>query len=406
MGFFSLKRLVFVVLLLAVAGGAYWKFGVPGAQVADQPRAEGKGEGGKGKGGFGKGGKGGAGKGSGIVPVLVATVEQKSIPVRVDGIGNVEPFLSVQIKPRVDGQIVEVNFKEGQEVRQGEVLFRIDPRPYEAAVKQAEANALRDKAQAERARAQEVRYKELLAKSFISPDGYAQIQTNAQSADAVALASQAAVENTKVQLDYTVIRSPIDGYVGRVLLQRGNIARAADPNFIALINQVRPIYVSFAVPEKYLSEIRGRMKTGRLSVEAVASDSKKPVVGQLAFIDNTVDQSTGTIKLRAQFPNSDNVLWPGQFANVSVRLYDESDALVVPARAVQNGPEGQYVFVVKDDNAVEVRPVNVSRNDGDSAIVGKGLQKGERVVTQGQLRLAPGSRVTIQGSPAAVSSAG
>lgn len=385
-----------MVLLLAVAGGAYWKFGAGGGSLAEEPRADGKG---KGK------GKGGAAKGSGIVPVLVAEVEQKSIPVRVDGIGNVEPFLSVQIKPRIDGQITEVNFKEGQEVRQGEVLFRIDPRPYEAAVKQAEANALRDKAQADRARAQEVRYKELLEKSFISPDGYAQIQTNAQSAEAVAQASQAAVDNAKVQFDYTVIRSPIDGYVGRVLLQRGNIARAADPNFIALINQVRPIYVTFGVPEKYLSEIRGRMKSGLLSVEAVASDSKKPVAGKLAFIDNTVDQSTGTIKLRAEFANSDNVLWPGQFANVSVRLYDENDALVVPSRAVQNGPDGQFVFVVKDDNAVEVRPVTVSRNDGDNVIVGKGVQKGERVVIQGQLRLAPGTRVTIQGSPAAVSSA-
>jgi multidrug efflux system membrane fusion protein len=321
------------------------------------------------------------------------------VPVRIDAIGNVEPYLSVQLKPRIDGQIVEVNFKEGQEVRKGEVLFRIDPRPYEAVMKQAQANAARDRAQAERARSQDTRYKELLSKNFISADGYAQIQTNAQSADAVALASEAAVENAKVQLDYTTIRSPIDGYVGRVLLQQGNIARAADPNAIALINQVRPIYVTFAVPEKHLSDIRTRMKSGRLVVDAVPSDSSRTISGQLAFIDNAVDQTTGTIKLRAQFANVDNVLWPGQFANVSVRLYDESDALVLPSRAVQNGPEGQFVFVVKDDMTVEVRPVTIARNEGELAIAAKGVQKGERVVTQGQLRLAPGSRVSIAAGP-------
>jgi multidrug efflux system membrane fusion protein len=390
MRFLSLKRLVFLVLLVAIAGGVYLKVNTgAGDTRADEPKSKGK-EG---------GGKGAAGKGGLAVSVQVATVEQKSVPVRIDAIGNVEPYLSVQLKPRIDGQIVEVNFKEGQEVRKGEVLFRIDPRPYEAVMKQAQANAARDRAQAERARSQDTRYKELLSKNFISADGYAQIQTNAQSADAVALASEAAVENAKVQLDYTTIRSPIDGYVGRVLLQQGNIARAADPNAIALINQVRPIYVTFAVPEKHLSDIRTRMKSGRLVVDAVPSDSSRTISGQLAFIDNAVDQTTGTIKLRAQFANVDNVLWPGQFANVSVRLYDESDALVLPSRAVQNGPEGQFVFVVKDDMTVEVRPVTIARNEGELAIVAKGVQKGERVVTQGQLRLAPGSRVSIAAGP-------
>jgi multidrug efflux system membrane fusion protein len=390
MRFLSLKRLVFLILLVVVAGGVYLKVNTgAGDTRADEPKSKAK----------GGSSKGAAGKGGLAVSVQVATVEQKSVPVRIDAIGNVEPYLSVQLKPRIDGQIVEVNFKEGQEVRKGEVLFRIDPRPYEAVMKQAQANAARDRAQAERARSQDTRYKELLSKNFISADGYAQIQTNAQSADAVALASEAAVENAKVQLDYTTIRSPIDGYVGRVLLQQGNIARAADPNAIALINQVRPIYVTFAVPEKHLSDIRTRMKSGRLVVDAVPSDSSRTISGQLAFIDNAVDQTTGTIKLRAQFANVDNVLWPGQFANVSVRLYDESDALVLPSRAVQNGPEGQFVFVVKDDMTVEVRPVTIARNEGELAIAAKGVQKGERVVTQGQLRLAPGSRVSIAAGP-------
>jgi multidrug efflux system membrane fusion protein len=379
MRFLSVKRLIFVVLLAAVAAGVYVKIGT-GTPAAEPPGR----------------------RGPAAVQVTVATVEQKSVPMRVEGIGNVEAFTSVQIKVRVDGQITEVNFKEGQEVRQGDVLFRIDPKPYEAAVKQAEANAARDRTQLERARAQDARFKELLEKGFVSADGYAQIQTNAQSAEAVALASQAAVENVKVQYEYTTIRSPIDGFVGKVLLQRGNIARAADPNSIALINQVHPIYVSFAVPEQRLAEIRSRMKAGLLAVEAVPSDAKgKAISGKLVFVDNAVDQTTGTIKLRAQFENLDNALWPGQFANVSVKLFDESAALVVPSRAVQTGPNGQFVFVVKADMTVEVRPVTVARNDGDVAIVASGVQKDERVVTQGQLRLAPGSRVAIATEPAA-----
>jgi membrane fusion protein, multidrug efflux system len=397
MAFFSVKRLIFLVVLLVLAAGVYWKLGNVG--VSDTPAAEPAAKGGKGGKGFGKGG---AGKGGGgPVPVNVAVVEQKSVPVRVDGIGNVEAFTSVQIKARVDGQIVDVNFKEGQEVKHGQVLFRIDPRPYEAALKQAQAAAARDRATLERARAQEARYKDLLEKKFVSPDGYAQILTNAQTAEAVAQSTEATVENAKVQVDYTTIRAPINGFVGKVLLQRGNIARAADPNAIAVINQVRPIYVTFAVPEKYLADIRSRMKTGLLAVEAIPSDSKKTVSGKLVFVDNAVDQSTGTIKLRAEFPNTDNVLWPGQFANVSVRLFDERDALVVPSRAVQTGPNGQFVFVVKPDMTAEVRPVTVERNDGELAIVSKGLQKEERVVTQGQLRLAPGTRVAIAGDPAA-----
>jgi multidrug efflux system membrane fusion protein len=391
MRIFSVKRLIFLCLLTAVGVGVYFMFNDGRVDTrAEEPKGKGKG-----------GGKGFAGKGGGgPVLVHVANVEQKSVPVRVDAIGNVEAFTTVQIKARVDGQMVDVNFREGQDVKQGDILFRIDQRPYVAALKQAEAAAARDKAQFERAKAQDERYKELLAKNFVSQDGYAQFRTNAMTADAIAQVSEATVENAKVQLDYTVIRSPIDGYVGRVLLQRGNIVRAADPNPIAIINQVRPIYVTFAVPERHLSDIRLRMKSGLLSVEVMPSDAKKPVTGKLAFIDNTVDQSTGTIKLRAQFDNGDNVLWPGQFANVSMKLYDEGDALVVPSRAVQNGPNGQFVFVVKDDMTVDVRPVIVARTDGNVTILVKGVQKNERVVTQGQLRLAPGARVSI--SPEAV----
>ncbi len=389
----SAKRLVLIVLLAAVGGGAYYYFSYAPAQVGTSAKAEGKGE--KGKGGP---------RSDRVEPVAMATVEQKSVPVRIEGIGNVEAYTFVQIKSRVDGQIIAVNFKEGQEVKKGEVLFRIDPRPYEAALHAAEASLARDKASADRALAQEVRQKELLDKQFISADGYSQFRTNAQTALAAIKSSEAAVENAQVQVDFTTIRSPITGYVGKVQLQLGNIARAADVNPIAIINQVHPIYVTFAVPEQRLSEIRGHMKSGLLSVEAVPSDSKgKPVGGKLVFIDNAVDQTTGTIKLRAQFENLDNALWPGQFANVSVKLNDDTAALVIPGRAIQTGPNGQFVFVVKPDMTAEIRPVKVARNEGDLAIVGQGLQKDERVVIEGQLRLTQGTKVSSANGRAAKS---
>jgi len=394
------KRMIFVVLIIAVGAGMYVYRGdiFPGSQTAQAP-ADGA-KGGAGKGGAAKGGagKGAAGKGGAAVPVLVAVVEQRSMPVKVDAIGNVEAFTAVAIKARVDGQITEVNFREGQEVKQGEVLFRIDPGPYAAALRQAEAAAARDRATFQRAKQQDDRYKELLEKKFVSADGYSQFKTNAETAEAVAAASQAAVENAKVQFEYTTIRSPISGFAGKILLQRGNIARAADPNPLANINQVRPIYVTFAVPEQRLAEVRSRMGSTLLAVEATPSDAKdgKRAVGKLVFIDNSVDLSTGTIKLKAQFDNTDNALWPGQFAQVSMRLFDQSDALVVPAQAVQTGPNGQFVFVVKADETVEVRPVTIARTDGDKSIVASGLQKDERVVTQGQLRLANGTRVSVK----------
>jgi multidrug efflux system membrane fusion protein len=398
MGVLTIKRLVFLVLILALGAGYYVYQGgfnsnaKDGAVTAEEGGKGGKGgKGGPGKGGAGKGGGGGA------VPVTAALVEQRSMPVKLEAIGNVEAYTAVAIKVRVDGQITEVNFKEGQEVKQGEVLFKIDQGPYMAALKQAEGTAARDRATYERARQQDTRNKELMDQKFISPDGYAQFQTNAQTAEAVAAASQAAVENARVQFEYTTIRAPITGYAGKILLQKGNIARAADPNPIANINQVHPIYVTFAVPEQRLAEIRSRKGSSLLQVEAVPSDAKdgKRSVGKLVFIDNAVDLSTGTIKLKAEFENKDNALWPGQFAQVSMRLFDQADALVVPAKAVQTGPNGQFVFVVKPDSSVEVRPVTITRTDGDFSIVATGLKKDEQVVTQGQLRLANGTRVSV-----------
>lgn len=329
-------------------------------------------------------------------PVSVAMVEQHTVPVRIQAIGNVEAYSTVALKARVDGQIVEVNFKEGQEVRKGAALFKIDSRPFEATLRQAQANLMRDTAQKEQARSQERRYQELLQKNFVSKEAYAQIRTNADTAEATVLASKAAAENAKLQLEYCTIRSPIDGFVGKVMLQIGNMVKANDTNPLVIINQVRPIYVNFAVPEQSLSAIRSYMAKGQLSVEALPPNSvNAPATGTLSFVDNAVDATTGTIKLKAVFPNKDNGLWPGQFVSTSLKLYDQKDALVVPAQAVQTGPNGQYAYVVKPDMTVEMRTVEVDRNDGADVIIAKGLRKGEQVVVTGQLRLAPGAKITI-----------
>jgi membrane fusion protein, multidrug efflux system len=338
-------------------------------------------------------------KGPPAVPVAVAPVAQETVPMRLAAIGNVEAYQTVALKARVDGQIVEVNFREGAAVKKGDVLFRIDPRPYQAALRQAEANALRDSAARNQARSQDRRYQELLEKNFVSKEAYAQIRTNAETADATARASQAALENTRLNLEYCTIRSPLDGFVGKVLLQAGNMVRANDANPLVVINQVRPIYVNFALPEQSLAEVRKYQGRGPLAVEVAEPAAR----GQLIFIDNAVDPSTGTIRLRAQFDNDDAQLWPGQFVNVSVRLYDQNDALLVPAQAVQTGPDGQYVYVVGDDLVADVRMIKVERTDGERAVVASGLAKGERVVTRGQLRLGPKTRVQIGKTPAEAS---
>ena len=335
-------------------------------------------------------------KGPAAVPVAVANVTKENVSVRLSAIGNVEAYSTVALKARVDGQIIEVNFKEGAPVKKGNVLFRIDPRPYEATLRQAEANALRDAAARDQARSQERRYQELLDKNFISKEAYAQIRTNAETASAVAKASQAALENARLNLEYCTIRSSLDGFVGKVLLQAGNLVKANDVNPLVVINQVRPIYVNFAVPEQNLPEVRKYMAEGPLEVEVLPADpAQAHPKGRLVFVDNAVDPSTGTIRLRAQFDNNDALLWPGQFVNVSVRLYEEPDAVVIPSTAVQTGPEGQYVYVISGEMTAELRRIGVKRTDGERAIVAQGLQPGERVVTRGQLRLGPKVRVQI-----------
>jgi len=336
--------------------------------------------------------------GSPAVPVSVAVAVERNMPVAVRAIGNIDPYSTVAIKARVDGQIVKVNFHQGQAVHKGEVLFQLDARPFEAALRQAEANFARDKASRDQAHSQERRYHDLLEKHFVSKEAYAQIRTAQETAEASLMASQAAVETARINLQYCTIRSPIDGYVGRIMLQLGNLVKANDTNPLVVINQVQPIYATFAVPEQRLAEIRRHMAAGPLTV-TVAGPGRHggPIAtGHLVFVDNAVDVSTGTIKLRAQFDNRDLALWPGQFVNVNLRLYEQKNAIVVPSIAVQTGPQGEFVFVVKPDFTTEVREVTVARTEGDLAVVAKGLVKGEQVVTRGQLRLSPGTRVVVR----------
>jgi len=329
------------------------------------------------------------------VPVSVGTVVRKAVPVNLTAVGNVEPYTSVAVKARVDGQILSVAFKEGDEVKKDALLFEIDPRPFQVALQQAQANLKKDKALLDHAIEQEVRYKDLLEKKFISPDAYDQVRTNRDAAAATVAADEAAIQSAKLSLDYCTIRSPVTGYAGRILIQQGNLVKANDTNPLVTINQVVPVYVAFSVPEQNIGDIRKYQAAGDLHVRVVPGESTHPTIaGKLASLDNSADPATGTIRLRAEFANQDKALWPGQFVNVVLTLHEQPDAIVTPSTALQNGPNGQYVFIVKPDATVELRDVKVARIEGDETVVASGLEPGDKVVIAGQLRLAPGVRIT------------
>ncbi|TMH32994.1 MAG: efflux RND transporter periplasmic adaptor subunit [Betaproteobacteria bacterium] len=275
-------------------------------------------------------------------------------------------------------------------------VFEIDPRGFAAALKQAQANLAKDKALLDRAVEQEKRYKDLLGKNFISPDAYEQVRTNMETAAATVRADEAGIENARLSLEYCTIRAPVTGYAGRIQIQQGNLVKANDTNPLVTINQVVPIYTTFSVPEQSLADIRKYQTDGELKVQAAfANSTRAPISGKLSFIDNTADATTGTIRLKAEFANTDKALWPGQFVNVVLTLYEQKDAIVTPSAAIQSGPSGQYVYVVKPDQTVELRTIKVARSEGDDTVIASGLQAGEQVVTVGQLRLAPGSRVNV-----------
>lgn len=344
-----------------------------------------------------RGAQGRAGRSGEAVPVLAATAQQKVVPIQIRAVGNVEAYSTVSIKSQVTGVLNEAHFKEGQDVKKGQLLFTIDPRPLEAALKQAEATLARDFAQVQNAREQARRYAELVKKQYVSREQYDQIRANADAAEAIVLADQAAVENAKVQLSYCYIYSPMPGRVGTLLVNEGNLVRVNDGAPLVVINQLTPIYVTFSVPEQNLEDVKRHMATGKLKVDArFPSDEGQPETGTLSFVDNAVDRSTGTVKLKAEFANATRRLWPGQFVNVALILASQPDAVVIPSEAVQVGPEGQHVFVIKPDKQVEVRPVVVGPTNEGEAVIVKGLAPGEQIVREGQFLLGPGSRVEIR----------
>ena len=399
------RSLWFLAFLLVVGGFAgfqqYQSWSLNKPQDGSQPGSGPTGSASQGRAGGGRSGGGQA------VPVVAATAVQKAIPIQIHAVGNVEAYTTVSVKSQVTGVLTQAHFKEGQDVKKGQLLFTIDPRPFEAALKQAEANLARDTAQVRNLREQVRRYAELVEKQYVSREQYDQIKTNADAAEAVVDADKAAVENARVQLSYCYIYSPVNGRVGSLLVNEGNLVRVNDGAPLVVINQLTPINVTFAIPEQHLAEIKRRMASGRLIVAAkFPSDEGRPEEGFLAFVDNAVDRTTGTIKLKAEFQNRDRRLWPGQFINVALTLTTQGEAVVVPSEAIQVGPEGQYVFVIKQDRRVEMRPITIGQTQEGEAVIAKGLTAGEQVVREGQFLLGPGSRVDIKQEAKSVDASG
>lgn len=332
------------------------------------------------------------------VPVTVASVVQRTVPVQVRAIGNVEAYSTVGVKSQVNGQLIGVHFTEGQDVKQGQLLFTLDPSSFAADLKRAQANLIQDEAKARNAQVEAVRYGKLVQEGVVAKEQADQVQTNYEALQAAVNADKAAVDYYKVQLAYTKIYSPLVGRTGSLKLHLGNVVKANADDAMIIINQVEPIYVDFSVPQQSLPEIKEYSAGGKLKVEAaIPTQEDRPEVGTLSFIDNTVDLNTGTIKLKGTFVNQARRLWPGQFVNVAVTLTEKPNAIVVPSQAIQTGQQGPYVFVIRPDLTAESRLVSTGRNIDGQVVVEKGLQPGEKVVTDGQIRLVPGSKVEIKG---------
>jgi len=327
-------------------------------------------------------------------PVVVAAATQRDIPLEVKTVGTVEAYSNVQVKSMIAGEITKEGFTEGQDVRRGDLLFVIDPRPYQAALAQAQGNLERDLANEANARSQATRYAALFKEGVVSREQYDQVTTAADALKQAVEADRAAVETAKVNLTYTTIYSPLDGRTGNLMVHRGNVVKANDITILT-INQVQPIYATFSVPEMYLPEIKRAQASRKLPVMVRVPNEPKAAEGVLTFIDNTVDPATGTIKLKATFANHDRRLWPGQFADVSLTLSTDKNAVLIPSAAVQTGQNGQYVFVVTPDNTAELRNVKVSRVVGSDSVITSGVRAGEQVVTDGQVRLTPGKKVAL-----------
>jgi membrane fusion protein, multidrug efflux system len=339
-------------------------------------------------------------------PVVAVVVQQKDIPLQIHAIGSVEAFSNVSVKTQVTGELMGVHFKEGQAVTKGQLLFTLDKRPFEATLSQAQANLARDKAQAENARAQAKRYESLFRTGVVSKEETDQIEATAQALEAAVAADEAAIQNARVQLAYCSIYSPINGRTGTLMIHQGNMIKANDTPFLVSINQIEPIYVTFTVPEESLAQIKRYSAGKALQVLAeIPNDDRGPALGKLSFIDNSVDSTTGTIKLKGEFANRDHRLWPGQFVDVALNLADQHNAIVVPSQALQNGQSGPFVFVVKPDMTAEKRDVVVDRSGDGQAVISKGLQPGEQVIIDGQLRVVPGGKVALKTTDAPASTA-
>jgi multidrug efflux system membrane fusion protein len=376
-----MKRALIVIVFLAVLGGAgvaYENFHLA-AQPKQAPRAP------------------------QAVPVVMTVVTRKPVPVRLEAIGTVQPVATVVVKSRIDGQIVKVPVRDGQEVKAGDTLFVLDSRAAEAQARQAEAQLARDRAQFANAKREAERQAQLVSKNYTAAATYDTAQTNAATFEATVRADEAALENMKVQITYYTISTPIDGRVGAVLLKAGNNVKANDTITLATVNQLHPIYVAFSLPQNQLPAVRQASAGRDLAVTALPPGDGGPMEqGKLAFIDNAVDATTGTITLKGIFDNSKDRLWPGQFVNVALTLRVEPDALVIPTQAVQVGQNGSYVYVVKADKTAEPRDITVGRAIGGESVIAKGLAEGEQVVVDGQLRLTKGTLVeTRPPAPAA-----
>ncbi len=338
-----------------------------------------------------------AGFGQQTVPVLVAKAEQKTVATRLHAIGRVEAYSTVNIKAQLDGVITEVHFKEGQDVKRGDLLFVIDPRPFEAALLQAQANLARDQAKEAQSTTDEKRYAYLLKQKVGSQQQYDQAHATAAADNAAVAADEAEVQTAKLNLAYTTIRAPIDGRTGNLLVHQGNLVKNNADTPLVVINQISPVYVDFSVPEQSLPDVRRSMSERTPPVEvSIPGQQDALEKGALSFIDNSVDMKTGTIELKGLFSNKDGKLWPGQFVDANLILEERPGTVVVPSQAIQTGADGSYVFVVDHEMKVQSRAVVVGSSDDGQTVVERGLTSGETVVTDGQLRLVPGARVSIK----------
>ncbi len=331
------------------------------------------------------------------VPILAAKVVQKTVSDTIHAIGRVEAFSTVDVKAQINGQVMQVNFRQGQDVKQGDLLFTIDPRPFEAALRQAEANLAKDRAQYRQAATDKERYATLLKQNVGSRQQYDQAEATAASLAASMQADDAAVQTARLNLEYCAIRAPITGRTGDLLVHAGNLVKPDADTAMVVINQVHPVYVDFAIPEQQLPAVREFMAEHKLPVQVSLPEQQGPVeTGELSFVDNTVDAKTGTINLKGQFANADGRLWPGEFVNATLVLREHPDAILVPSQAVQTGQQGSFVFVVQPDMKAAIRPVVIGESIDNETVVTSGLKAGETVVTDGQLRLIPGATVTIK----------